>query len=61
MIRRTIAEFNALLYEDWGLYLNWKVHEESGEALWRAQVQLARCALAGRLSRKYRQCVRLVN
>ena len=61
LIRRTAAEFNALLYEDWGLYLNWKAHESGGDALWRAQIQLQRAALADHLARKHRQCIRITN
>lgn len=61
LIRRTVAEFNALLYQDWGLYLNWKGHESGGDALWGAQIQLQRAALAGSLARKHRQCIRITN
>lgn len=61
LIRRTVAELNALLCEDWGLYLNWKAHESGGDALWRAHIQLQRAALAGSLARKHRQCIRITN
>lgn len=58
---RTIAEFGSLLYEDWGLFLNWRIHADGGDALWRARIQIQRAKLATRLSQKYRQCVRIVN
>jgi hypothetical protein len=61
MIRRTVAEFGRLLYEDWGLFLNWRAHADAGDPLWRAALEIHRALLARRISRKYRQCVRLVN
>ena len=61
LIRRTVAEFGQLLYEDWGLFLNWKAHADSGDPIWRAALEIQRAVLAGRILRNYRQCVRLVN
>lgn len=61
LIRRATAEFGALLYEDWGLFLNWRVHESAGDGVWSTPVLIDRAVLAGRLARKYRQCVRLAN
>jgi hypothetical protein len=54
------AEFYRLAKEDWGLYQNWKVHQQTGDVWWRAELRVLRSNVSRKLLRKYEQFIRLV-
>jgi hypothetical protein len=60
LVAGTAAEFYRLASEDWGLYENWKVHQETGDLWWRAELRVLRANVSRRLLRKYQQFIRLV-
>jgi hypothetical protein len=55
LVAGTAAEFYRLASEDWGLYENWKVHQETGDLWWRAELRVLRANVSRRLLRKYQQ------
>ncbi|MBI3665721.1 MAG: DUF4365 domain-containing protein [Acidobacteria bacterium] len=60
LIARHAAELYLLADTDWGLFLNWRVHEREGDALWQLHLAAERKEIATRAIAKYRQCMRLV-
>jgi len=60
MLFRVAADFYELVRKDWGLFQNWRVHQHTGDAWWRASLRTERAALLNRIVRKFNQFVRLV-
>jgi hypothetical protein len=61
LIARKAFELEALVLQDYGLFMNWNMHEEGGDKLWRLQLIFERMRAYRRVAFKYNQCVRLVN
>ena len=61
IIARHAAELYRLALEDWGLYLNWKAHENSADVWWRAQLMFQRAEVARQILRKHNHCTRLAS
>jgi hypothetical protein len=61
LIARKAAELEALVLQDYGLFMNWNMHEEGGDKLWRLQLIFERMRAYRRVVFKYNQCMRLVN
>lgn len=59
LIARKAAELDCLVSGDWGLFLNWKVHEKGGDPIWGAALSFHRGALIRRIAPKFNQCIRL--
>jgi len=59
LIAKKAAELYSLVQEDWGLFLNWKLHEDRGEIFWKATLVYRRSAVTRRIVQKYNQCIRL--
>lgn len=60
LLFRLAAEFYQLVREDWGLYLNWKVHHKTEDLWWRAELRFRRAEISDRIIGKYNQFVRVV-
>lgn len=61
LIARNAAELEALVLQDYGLFMNWNMHEEGGDKLWRLQLIFERMRSYRQVVFKYNQCMRLVN
>jgi hypothetical protein len=61
LIARKAAELEALVLQDYGLFMNWNMHQEGGDKLWRLQLIFERTHAYRRVVSKYNQCMRLVN
>lgn len=61
LIVRKAAELETLVLKDYGLFMNWNMHEEDGDKLWRLQLIFERTRAYRKVVSKYNQCMRLVN
>lgn len=59
-IARKAAELDQLVYRDYGLNMNWRLNEERGDRLWKAQLAFELAMSYRRVVMKYNQCIRLV-
>jgi hypothetical protein len=60
LLFHTAADFHGLVRTDWGLYLNWKIHQAQNDFWWTAGLRTQRAEIGRRLTLKYRQFLRLV-
>ena len=60
LIAREAAELEILVRQDYGLFMNWGVHKNSDDHLWKAQLVFERTAVYRQIVLKYNQCLRLV-
>jgi len=61
LIAKKAAELEFLVLQDYGLYMNWNMHAEAGDKLWKLQLIFERMRAYRRVAFKYNQCMRLVN
>ncbi|MEW6211056.1 MAG: DUF4365 domain-containing protein [Acidobacteriota bacterium] len=59
LIARKAAELDLIVHKDWGLYLNWKLHEKSVDLFWKAQLVFERSNSFRKIVRSYNHCIRL--
>jgi hypothetical protein len=59
LIARKAAELDSLVSKDFGLYINWEANKQEGDPFWKLTLTFERTALAGRIVRKFNQCLRL--
>jgi hypothetical protein len=60
LLAQVAADFYALTRDDWGLYQNWKAHENIGDLWWRAELRVIRAEKSHRIGQKLEQFLRLV-
>jgi len=59
LIARKAAELDCLVRADWGLYLNYRLHQNVGDPIWGSVLAFHRAALMRKITVKYNQCLRL--
>jgi hypothetical protein len=59
LIAKKAAELDCLVSTDWGLFLNWRLHQKKGDPFWGAALAFHRAALIRAVTLKYNQCIRL--
>jgi len=61
LIASKAAELEAVVFHDWGLYLNWRAHETESNDLWKVELVFARAQSSRHVVQKYNQCLRLAH
>src|SRR5882724_4419595 len=59
LIARKAAELGVLVHRDYGMFMNWKIHTEDGDPVWKLQLSFQRAQTWRQIALKYNQCVRL--
>jgi hypothetical protein len=60
LIAKLSAELEYIVFLDYGLCLNWRIHGSSTDLLWKAYLIFERANSYRSIVKKYNQCVRLV-
>lgn len=60
LISKKAAELNCLVHADWGLFLNYRIQQKSGDPIWGSVLAFRRAVLIRKITAKYNQCLRLV-